>query len=191
MSIVAQLNLTGAHGFRFVFPHAPVIPVTINGSMKMRAWYDITNLSMSRDQDIDGIQRAGEQIQALIQAEQNSGVPLNKIFLAGFSQGGAVALHVGLRYPERLAGIIALSSYLLMGEQLDAERSEANRDIPLFMAHGVQDPVVPYIAGQNGARQLAAMNYPLSWHSYNMQHNVCMEEIQAVSTWIAETIDDA
>jgi len=188
--IVPQLKLGEAHGFRFVFPHAPVIPVTINGNMSMRAWYDIRSMSMSRDQDVEGIKNAAAQTGDLIRAEQNRGVPANRIFLVGFSQGGAVALYVGLRYPERLAGIMALSSYLLMPELLESERSEANLDVPLFIAHGIQDPVVPFSAGEHSAKQLAALDYPLSWQSYNMQHNVCMEEIQAVSAWIAEIIDD-
>lgn len=189
--IVAQLDLHRSRGFRFVFPHAPVIPVTINGGMEMRSWYDIRGLDMNRDQDTDGIVKTARQIRELIRTEQNRGVVANKIFLAGFSQGGAIALYVGLRYPDRLAGIIALSTYLLLAERLGTERSEANRDTPVFMAHGVQDPVVPLSAGQSCASQLTALEYPLSWQSYSMQHNVCVEEIQAVSAWMAKIIDHA
>ncbi len=190
VSIVPELNLGKSHGFRVVFPHAPVIPVTINGGMKMRAWYDIRGMSMSRDQDLEGIRRSALQIEALISAELGKGIPANKILLAGFSQGGALALYVALRYPQQLAGICALSTYQLMADQLEAERSAANRNIPVFMAHGKQDPVIPITAGESGARQLEALNYPVTWQAYNMQHNVCMEEIQAVSAWIEELIQD-
>ena len=188
--IVPQMKLGSGHGFRFIFPHAPVIPVTINGNMEMRAWYDIRGMSMNRDQDMDGILATAARIQALIDSEYQKGIDHHNIFLAGFSQGGAMAMYVGLRYPQRLAGIIALSSYQLLSDQLEAERSDANRQTPVFIAHGVQDPVVPFIAGESSAKQLSGMNYPVSWQSYNMQHNVCMEEIQDVSAWIAEISDD-
>ena len=188
--IVPELKLGDEHGVRFIFPHAPVIPVTINGNMRMRAWYDIRSLSMSRDQDVEGISRAATQTADLIRSEQSKGVPASRIFLVGFSQGGAIALYVGLRYPQRLAGIVALSAYQLLAKKLETERSDANLDVPVFMAHGIQDPVVPFSAGESSAKQIAALDYPLTWQSYNMQHNVCMEEIEAVSAWIAEIIDD-
>ena len=189
--IVPELRLPDSMPLRFVFPHAPVRPVTVNGGMAMRAWYDIRSMSMSRDQDMDGIRKAAGQVEALIAAEQEKGVPANKILLAGFSQGGAMALYIGLRHPQQLAGICALSAYLLLPEKLESERSNANRNTPVFMAHGIQDPVVPIIAGESAARQLSAMHYPLKWETYDMQHNVCMEEILAVSGWIKDLIEDA
>lgn len=191
VSIVPQLNLDHGRGFRFVFPHAPVIPVTINGGMRMRAWYDIRSLSMNRDQDLERIRSSALQIEALIQDELNRGIPAIKILLAGFSQGGALALYIGLRYPHRLAGICVLSGYQLLGDKLDAERSDANRNTPVFMAHGNQDPVVPIAAGESSAAQLRKLHYPVTWQTYNMQHNICMDEIQAVSAWIKEISENA
>jgi phospholipase/carboxylesterase len=182
--IVPELNLGTEHGFRFVFPHAPVMPVTINGGMQMRAWYDIRGMSMDRDQDEEGIGRSAAQVVALVEAEIAKGITANQIILAGFSQGGAIALYAGLRYPQRLAGICALSTYQLLAGSLETERSEANKNVPVFMAHGSLDPLIPVIAGENTAGQLRAMGYPVTWQTYNMQHSVCMEEIQAVSAWI-------
>lgn len=183
--VVPQLNLGSQPAVRFVFPHAPVIPVTLNGGMPMRAWYDIRSISNRRDQDEKGILRAGEMVLAMIAREEARGVAPSRIVLAGFSQGGAVALYAALRFPHRLAGLIALSSYLLFPERLATEVSAANRDLPVFLGHGTMDPVVPFAMGQASRAELQALGYPLTWREYVMPHSVCMEEITDIGQWLA------
>jgi len=188
-AIVPELHLPRDAGVRFVFPHAPVRPITINGGMSMRGWYDLYGLGPGFPQDADGIAESRNRVEALLAREQERGVPAGRIVLAGFSQGGAVALHTGLRYPQRLAGLLALSTYVPLHDTLDAERSEANADLPIFMAHGRMDPVLPFEMGSRSHELLANLGYTVEWHEYPMQHQVCIEEIQAVATWLKRVLD--
>ncbi len=182
--VVPMLGLPEDAAVRFVFPHAPVRPVTLNGGMPMRAWYDIVSLSASRDQDEAGIAASTASVHALIDREVERGVPPSRQVIAGFSQGGAMALHVALRYPERLAGLIALSSYLLFADRLETEASPANRDLPLFIAHGTQDPVVAYEFGARSARHLEVLGYPVEWRSYPMPHSVMPAELVDIGRFL-------
>jgi phospholipase/carboxylesterase len=186
--IVPELQLPATLPLRFVFPHAPVRPVTINGGMSMRAWYDIFSLDRGGPVDEDGIRASGEILNALIQRETERGIPAHRIVAAGFSQGGAIAMHAALRYPESLAGLMALSTYLPLPENLDAEvisnATAANRDIPIFMAHGSFDPVLPMQMGSDSARLLRAKDFEVEWHDYPMAHAVCAEEILHIRDWL-------
>lgn len=183
--IVPELGLNPELGVRFVFPHAPAIPVTINQGFVMPAWYDILGMDFDRRHDEVGIRRSTEHVERLIAREQERGVAADHIALAGFSQGGAIALHAGLRHKESLAGIVALSAYLVLGEQLADERSPANNKTPIFQAHGSLDPMVAMQRGVDAREQLLALGYEVEWHDYPMQHQVCIEEIQALGTWLA------
>lgn len=187
--IVPELNLTAAANIHFIFPNAPIRPVTINGGMKMRAWYDILEPSLQQV-DADGIYESAELIAELIKQEQNCGIASEHILLAGFSQGGVIALHAGLRYPERLAGILALSTYLPTVEQLATERSAENNATPIFMAHGILDSVVPIETAKTAFDALKAMDYPINWHDYLMEHSVCIEEIQHMAHFINHIFKD-
>jgi phospholipase/carboxylesterase len=162
---------------RFVFPHAPKRPVTINGGFIMPAWYDIRVMSLSRDVDEQGVFDSARQVSDLIQRENERGIPTEKIVIAGFSQGGALALHVGLRHPERLAGIVALSTYLVCDESLEDERAEKNENTPIFQAHGSRDPMVKPAAGQLAYDRLNSLGYSLEFKSYPMGHEVCPQEV--------------
>ena len=175
--IVPHLGLDAAHAVRFVFPHASKRPVTINGGFVMPAWYDIRELSLSRDVDERGVLESAQQVLALIARENERGIAPRRIVLAGFSQGGAMALHVGLRYPERLAGIVALSTYLVCDEDLEDERSESNRDIPIFQGHGSMDPMVRPEAGQLALDRLQSLGYSVVFRAYPMGHEVHPQEI--------------
>ena len=186
--IVPELRLPARLPVRFVFPHAPVRPVTLNGGMAMRAWYDIIALGGNAQQDAAGIRESERQVRALLQRENERGIATNRIVLAGFSQGGAIALHTGVRYPERLAGIMGLSTYLPLTDTVDNERSSANANTPIFMAHGTHDPVLPIQMGQNSHRLLEQLGYDIEWHDYAMQHQVCLEEIQAISAWLQRVL---
>lgn len=186
--IVPELRLPPELGVRFLFPHAPVRPVTLNAGMAMRAWYDIIALGGNAQQDEAGIRQSARQVAALMQREHDRGVPANRIVLAGFSQGGAIALHLGLRHPERLAGIMGLSTYLPLGDTVEAERHEANASTPVFLAHGSMDPVVPMTMGERSRDGLQAMGYPVEWHDYPMVHQVCMEEIEDISAWLQRVL---
>jgi len=162
---------------RFVFPHAPKRAVTINGGFIMPAWYDIRVMSLSRDVDEQGVRDSARQVSELIQRENERGIPTEKIVIAGFSQGGALALHVGLRHPERLAGIVALSTYLVCDESLEDERAEKNEKTPIFQAHGSRDPMVKPAAGQLAYDRLNSLGYSMEFKSYPMGHEVCPQEI--------------
>lgn len=179
--IIPHLGLDTA--VRFVFPHAPVRPVTINNGMRMRAWYDIRGFDM-RDQDAEGIASSAQAVEALIGREVERGTAPGRIVMAGFSQGGAIALHVALRQPQRLAGLMVLSAYLLHPERLESERHEANHGLPAFVAHGRQDPVVPFALGETVAATLRSMGHPVEWHDYPMPHAVCPEEIAHIGGWL-------
>ncbi|NIM00141.1 MAG: alpha/beta fold hydrolase [Acidobacteria bacterium] len=178
--IVPELGVDPSHAIRFVFPHAPQRPVTINGGFVMPAWYDIRALSLSRDVDERGVLDSAERVHALIRHENARGIPAERIVLAGFSQGAAMALHVGLRYPEALAGIVALSTYLVRDESLEEERSEANLGIRIFQAHGTMDPMVRPEAGQLAFDRLKALGYSIEFRAYPMAHEVHPDEIAAV-----------
>jgi len=187
-AIVPQLGLS-RQAVRFVFPHAPPRPVTINGGMRMRAWYDIRTIASSgRDQDEAGIETSRRQVHALIARERQRGIPPERIVLAGFSQGGALAMHVALRYPERLAGLLALSAYLLFPERLAKERSVANHDLPAMLAHGLQDPVVPFALGESAAQSLRALGQPVNFHAYPMPHSVSLPEIADIGNWLRSVL---
>jgi len=185
---VPELRLPEGLALRFVFPHAPVRPVTLNGGMAMRAWYDIFSLDRGGPVDEDGIRASGEILNDLIQREQDRGIPANRIVVAGFSQGGAIALHAALRYPHRLAGLMALSTYLPLTNSFDAEvvRNEnaANQDISIFMAHGSFDPVLPMQMGTSSAELLTKTGFNIEWHDYPMAHAVCGEEINHIREWL-------
>jgi phospholipase/carboxylesterase len=186
--IVPYLGMDSMAATRFVFPHAPVRPVTINGGMRMRAWYDIRGMQVSRDQDEAGIEHSAALVRALIARENERGIPCSRIVLAGFSQGGAIAVHVALRYPERLAGLLALSTYLLFPDRLAAERSRANADVPVFVGHGSLDPTVPLAMGQALVDTLQALACPVTWRRYPIPHSVSQEEIDDTGAWLRATL---
>ncbi len=182
--IVPELIRPGWPALRFVFPHAPVRPVTINGGMRMRAWYDILGMEIAQRQDAAGIRESIGQIEALIAREVERGIPAARIVLAGFSQGGAITLAAAVRHAARLGGAIALSTYLPMAETLPAESAPANRDLPILMAHGSRDPVVGEPLGTMSRDRLRVLGYPVEWRSYPMAHQVCAEEIADIAQWL-------
>ncbi|HEX7237929.1 MAG TPA: alpha/beta fold hydrolase [Gammaproteobacteria bacterium] len=181
--IVPELRLRFA--VRFVFPHAPVRPVTINGGMQMRAWYDILGFDRRAKEDSAGIRASAAAVAELVDREIERGLSSDRIVLAGFSQGGAIALHTALRESRPLAGVLALSTYLPLAATLASERNAANAAIPLFMAHGTDDPVLPLELAENSRRALEALGYSVDWHAYPMAHSVCMEEVGAIGAWLA------
>lgn len=182
--IVPELHLNAASSIHFIFPNAPVQPVTINRGMQMRAWYDILDITQEHAVDTAGIYQSSILINRLIEKEIDKGIASEHILLAGFSQGGVIALHAGLRCPHKLAGIIALSAYLPTLPELTAERSTANFATPIFMAHGIIDPVVAVESGKAAYHALQAMEYPIEWHDYVMEHAVCQDEIAQIATFI-------
>jgi phospholipase/carboxylesterase len=180
--IVPELGMpAAAPGVRFVFPHAPLLPVTINGGAVMRAWYDVTG---DGRQDAAGIRSSQARVEALIARERARGVAARSIVLAGFSQGGAVALQTGLRHSERLAGLLALSTYLPLPDTVATEAHAANRDVPIFMSHGIQDAVIPPSWATLSRDHLVALGYAVEWREYPMPHAVCAEEIEDVGAWL-------
>jgi phospholipase/carboxylesterase len=181
--IVPELRLSTP--VRFIFPHAPVRPVTINGGMAMRAWYDILGFGRTAAEDSAGIRASAVAVTALIDREVARGIPTERIVLAGFSQGGAVALHTALREPRALGGVMALSTYLPLAGLLAAERSSANLGLAIFMAHGTADNVLPLSLGESSRRTLEALGYAVDWHQYPMAHSVCGEEIAAIAVWLS------
>jgi phospholipase/carboxylesterase len=180
--IVAELDLRLP--VRFVFPHAPVRPVTINGGMAMRAWYDILGFDRRAREDEGGIRASAAAVTKLIDRELERGIPADRVVLAGFSQGGAIALHTALREPRTLGGVMALSTYLPLAGSLAAERSVANARLPIFMAHGTADNVLPLSLGETARRTLEGLGYDVDWHAYGMAHSVCLEEISAIAEWL-------
>jgi phospholipase/carboxylesterase len=173
---------------RFIFPHAPVRPVTINSGMRMRAWYDILGFDGKSLEDESGIRHSAAAIGALIQREGARGIDVTRVVLAGFSQGGAVSLYLGARYPQKLAGIVALSCYLPLAGKLAAERLAANQSTPIFMAHGSFDPVLEERRGLESRSALEAAGYSVEWHSYRMAHVVCIEELAAISAFLKRVL---
>ena len=185
--IVPELNLESVLSTRFVFPHAPMIPVTINQGFVMRAWYDVSESKIDAGQDEKGIRRSEQILRKLIEEQIKSGIPSERIFLAGFSQGGAIALHTGLRYPKRLAGIIALSTYLPLAKTLPAEKNEINNSTPIFLAHGSDDPVIPVDLAYTTRGRLEKEGYLTTWVEYEgMVHSVSEKEIFDISDWLEQ-----
>jgi len=185
--IVRELKLPPL-GIRFVFPNAPMRPVTINGGFVMRAWYDIVAQDLVRQEDERGIRDSQELIEQLIDRETGRGIPANRIVLAGFSQGGVIALQAGLRHPKRLAGLLALSCYLPLAATLEKERSAASMDVPVFIAHGTADDIVPLQRGLASRDALVQLGYKPEWHQYPMPHAVHPDEIADIGTWFQRTL---
>ena len=184
VSIVKELGLPADLPLRFIFPQAPSRPITINNGQIMPGWYDISMTELQRKPDEAGVRQSQAAIEELIAREIGRGVAANKIILAGFSQGGAIALQTGLRYREALGGIMALSTYLTLDDSLAAEATIANADIPIFMAHGTEDQLIPLALAQSSRTKMAARGYKIEWHEYPMPHSVCMEEIEEIGVWI-------
>ncbi len=182
--ICGELDLRRLGAVRFILPHAPERPVTINGGYVMRAWYDILGTDLVRREDEAGLRESQRQIAELVDAERQRGVAAGRIVLVGFSQGCAMALMTALRYPERLGGAVGLSGYLPLAGTTAAERSAANADLPIFRAHGMQDPVVVPARGTASRDALVALGHQVEWHDYPMPHSVCMEEIEDLNAWL-------
>ena len=187
-SIVPELRLPTSMPIRFVFPHAPKRAITINFGMIMPAWFDILDITGRHKVNVDDILESSRQLADLIQFETQRGMPSERIILAGFSQGGTVALHTGLRYAEKLAGIMALSTYLPTLDQLANERSQANREIPVFMAHGSSDPLIGIENAVRTRKALIRLGYIIRWQEYPVEHTVCQEEIQDIRAWILDIL---
>jgi phospholipase/carboxylesterase len=185
--VVPQLRLPGRLAVRFVFPHAPVRPVTINQGMRMRAWYDIVQLGGGRE-DEAGIRASQQQLEGLIEREGARGIPAGRVVLAGFSQGGAIALQTALRFRERLAGTLALSTYLPLAAKLDAERSAAGREMPILMAHGTHDPMISIEHARRSRDMLVALGYRVEWREYAMPHSLCADEISDLAAWLTRVL---
>lgn len=183
-SIAPELKLPSSLNMRFIFPHAPVMPITINNGYEMRAWFDIHGLTVGSKVDTSGIAASTIAIHALIEREIKRGIATNQIILAGFSQGAVMALITGLTYPKPLAGIIALSGFLPSAQEVLQKASTANQRIPIFMAHGKEDNIVPYAFGSESHAVLQQANYSVSWHEYTMSHTVCRQEVDDISHWL-------
>jgi phospholipase/carboxylesterase len=181
---VPELLEDGMPSLRFVFPHAPVRPVTINNGYQMRAWFDIIGIDRRSAEDFEGITASAAAIDVLIKQENERGVATARIAIAGFSQGGAMALHIATRHPEKFAGVIALSCYLPLSKDLAKTQSAANQATPVFMAHGIQDPVVPYELGDESRQLLQAAGFPVEWHAYPMPHALCEPEVTDLRAWL-------
>ena len=186
--VVRELELLKTPAARYVFPHAPTRAVTINGGYVMRAWYDILGNDLVRREDEQGIRESQQQVEALIAREVERGTPRSRIVLAGFSQGGAIALQTGLRQREPLAALLALSTYLPLAAAFDAEREDASRSVPIFMAHGRSDPVIPLARATTSRDQLNAAGYSVEWHEYEMPHSVCEDEIRAIAAFLGRVL---
>lgn len=186
--IVPELKIPENLAIRFVFPHAPVRRVTINNNMEMRAWYNISSLDFNNRADSQGVHESATLVEDLIDAEIASGIPAQRIVLAGFSQGGVIALHLGTRLHKKIAGILALSTYMSEPENLSAEAQPANKNTPIMMAHGQQDDVVPIYMGNAAYKVLTENGYQVKWHDYVMPHSVCASELQDISTWLQQCL---
>jgi phospholipase/carboxylesterase len=185
--IVQELSLPPL-GIRFVFPHGPMRPVTINGGFVMRAWYDIVHQDLGLKEDEPGLRQSQKSIEELIAKEESRGVPLSRIVIAGFSQGGVIALQTGLRQSKRLAGIMSLSAYLPLATKFEKERNAASNDTPIFLGHGIADNIVPLKAGVASRDQLVKLGYDVDWHQYPMAHSVCPEELEDISAWLTRVL---
>jgi phospholipase/carboxylesterase len=191
LPVADQLDLSAVGLVRYVFPRAPVRPVTINGGHEMRAWYDILGIDLQRSEDEAGLRDSFAEVQAIVEREIARGMAPQRIVLAGFSQGCAVTLGAGLRCPHRLAGLAGLSGYLPLASSTAAERHPANAATPVFLAHGRNDGVVPLARGAAGRDLLQSQGQPLEWHDYPMEHAVCLEEIQALQAWLLRVLATA
>ncbi len=189
--IAQELDLRSIGPVRFVFPHAPIRTVTLNGGMAMRAWYDILGTDLVRREDEPGLRASAAEVQALIDREVARGIPSERIVLMGFSQGCAMTLLTGLRSPQRLAGLVGLSGYLPLAQTTATERSDANRLVPIFLAHGRQDPMVQLARGTASRDALQALGYQIEWHDYAMPHSVCAEEIADLNRWLLKVLAPA
>jgi phospholipase/carboxylesterase len=186
--IVPELIRPGERALRFVFPHAPIRPVTLNGGFAMRAWYDLVSLERRGPEDEAGIRASQATVEELIRRENARGIAAARIVLAGFSQGGALALFAGIRYREKLAGIMGLSCYLLLAGRLAAERGAANEATPIFLAHGLEDPIVAPLLGEQARAALEAAGHPVEWHTYPMPHSVCPREVADIAQWLRRVV---
>ncbi|WP_019141478.1 alpha/beta hydrolase [Noviherbaspirillum massiliense] len=186
--IVHELDLSGCPPIRFVFPHAPTMPVTVNNGYVMRAWYDILGTDLARREDEAGLRKSQTLVEQLIAREKARGIASNRIILAGFSQGCAMTLQTGLRHPEKLAGLLCLSGYLPIHTTVEAERHAANHDTPIFLAHGRSDPVIPIDRAEKSRDMLKKLGYRVEWHEYMMPHSVCMEELDDISRWLKQIL---
>ena len=186
--IVKELDLRGCPGIRFVFPNAPTMPVTINGGYVMRAWYDILGTDIAKREDEAGLRESQGLINQLIAREVARGIPTQHILLAGFSQGCAMALQTGLRYPEKLGGLLCLSGYVPLNGKIANERHAANQATPIFLVHGRADPVIPIQRAEQSRDLLKSLAYQVEWHEYMMQHSVCEEEITDISVWLKKVL---
>ena len=188
LPIADELKLDAVGPVRYLFPRAPVRPVTINGGAAMRAWYDILGADIVRREDEAGLRDSMRLVRQLIEREVARGIPAQRIVLAGFSQGCAVTLGAGLRHPERLAGLAGMSGYVPLADTTAAERHAANAGTPVFLAHGRSDGVVPLARGAAGRDLLQGLGQPVEWHDYPMEHSVCMEEVQALNRWLLKVL---
>ena len=186
--MVPELGLPREHSVRFIFPNAPTMAVTINGGYVMRAWYDIVSAELDKRADVAGVRNSAVAIDELIADQCAKGIAANRIVLAGFSQGGVIALHTGLRYPQKLGGIMALSTYLACAETLGAEASSSNRDVPIFYAHGAADPVISLALAKLSKSRLDTHGYKVEWHEYAMPHSVCAEEIDDIAAFLKRVL---
>lgn len=186
--IIDQLQLPSNLAIRFIFPHAPMRPITINQGYHMPGWYDISSLSTIEQEDEAGIKESSAILKQICEDQEADGISSSRIIVAGFSQGGAIALHCGCRYPRPLAGIMALSAYLALPDSLDDEISENMAETPVFMAHGRQDDVISYEYGYDSKEQLEAHDVPVIWYEYDMGHSVCLEEINHIRQWLTDTL---
>jgi phospholipase/carboxylesterase len=186
--IVRELDLTGLPAIRFIFPHAPTMPVTVNNGYVMRAWYDIIGVDLSRREDEKGLRASQAMVEQLIAQEKARGVPAERIVLAGFSQGCAMTIQTGLRHPEKLAGLLCLSGYVPLHTTIAAERHVANQDTPIFLAHGRGDQVIPIIRAEQSRDLLKSLGYQVEWHEYQMPHSVCQEEVADIGAWFRRVL---
>lgn len=187
-SIVPAIGLPDPTAIRFIFPNAPIRPVTINNGMPMRAWYDIIAIGGGAREDEAGIRQSGEIVTAMVDEQIAAGIDARRIVIAGFSQGGAIALFAGARCKQALAGVMALSTYLVLGDKLANEKSEASLEVPILMIHGVHDQVVPLDRGRHAQQSLEALDYEVQWEDYPMGHEVCMPEVQVISEWLQKIL---
>ena len=186
--LVSRLKLKNTSNIRFIFPHAPIRPVSINGNMHMRAWFDIYSLSNLERQDEEGIRQSIQQLSQLIDQQIAMGIPARNIIFAGFSQGGTVALLTALSYPQQLAGVIALSTFMMLPDKFGAEATDCNKQTPIFIAHGDADPVLAIRLGKMTRDFLLGRNYPIEWHEYPMGHEVCLKEVADISEWLGQRL---
>jgi phospholipase/carboxylesterase len=187
-NLATELKLPNSLSIRFIFPHAPIRPVTLNGGVKMRAWYDIFGLNAESREDEKGLWESHQQIAELIEQEHLRGIPRKRIFLGGFSQGGALALFTGTRYASELGGIIGLSTYLPLAKKLVLEKNPSKIDLPVFLAHGTQDPIVPFEWGKMVYDILSELDYSVEWHEYPIAHQLCAAEMNDIRIWLEKNL---